>query len=742
MSKKRIFVNYIRTLEFKVRISLIIIALVPLIIYFVINNIQLRNNFLILEKENIQSKSQQVNAILKRKSLELENMAKDYAIWDEAYEKIKEKDTKWFKENYSDWLSSTQNIDLVAVINREKKLTDGYSEDSSSILKLIQNSVINDSLNGDFDREMDVYPNGLIQYQGNLYFLGICPIINSNYEKPSHGVVILGRKVTTKMLKEIKDEFGYNISISYGNNIISLPDEYQHIKTFFKSMSEKPYTNDIQVGDSKITGSQSLYDISSNRVGYFFITDSRNMFLSTLNIIYRSGFIVSLFSIIAILILIFMLRKLIINPIRNLKFQISEMVRSDKLGYLNVDGSDEIADLASAFNHMTSNILNQKVENTSLKTLSVTDNLTGLYNHRYFFEYFQNILANKSKQITLLFCDIDHFKIVNDTKGHVVGDLILKKVSEIIKEAIGEYGEVFRYGGEEFVVLINCSKPDLAYNIAEKIRLRVYNSKELQNSCGYTPITISIGLAKYPTDAFTLEDLVDKADKAMYYAKQNGRNQCCVYDARLDKLINIISEDFIRQEMLLDSVYALSSAIDAKDTYTEKHSESVVKYSLLLANEMKMSENQMCAIKIGGLLHDCGKIGIPGNIIHKPGSLTAQEYDVIRNHTVLGSNIVKYIIKTPEIGACIRNHHERWDGKGYPDGLMGESIPISARMICIADSYHAMISDRPYRKALGQDKALQELEKGKGTQFDPELVDIFINAIQKASDELPTSSIA
>lgn len=429
------------------------------------------------------------------------------------------------------------------------------------------------------------------------------------------------------------------------------------------------------------------------------------------------------------------LKKSILNPLKELEGQIVAQMNNGKLEYVNVAGSEEVKSLANAYNWMVSSFLAHKSEIEKLRTLNITDSLTSLYSHSFLHEYFNKLVAGGCGQIAVLFCDIDYFKVINDMHGHKAGNFVLKEIGKAFKEAVGESGAVFRYGGEEFVVILDDLTPEESYRAAEKIRISVMQSKEIQKSSHYCPVTISIGLAFYPGSGTDPADILEKADQAMYYAKQKGRNRCQIYDASVEKNLERNSFKRTTQEMLLNSVYLMAAAIDAKDTYADKHSESVTRYALLLADRLKLPEKEKYTLQVGAMLHDCGKICIPDDIMNEPGFLTEKDWEIIKNHTVMGSNIIRYILKTPEIESCFRYHHERWDGKGYPEGLAGESIPFFARIISIADAYHAMTSDRPYRKRLTQQEAFEQLRKNSGTQFDPELVDVFITGVSDIEEE-------
>ena len=328
-----------------------------------------------------------------------------------------------------------------------------------------------------------------------------------------------------------------------------------------------------------------------------------------------------------------------------LKNEISRMRDINSPIHMETKGSNEFIDfsnsLIKSLNQMNDSVCRYKKENKNLRLISNTDGLTSLYNHRYFYECFNEKVRSGRRPITVLFCDIDKFKLINDIHGHTTGDMILKEVGNIIKKSVKGNGLIFRYGGEEFVVMMDNYPTKESFSIAETIRINIIKSKKIQKHCGDLPVSISIGLASYPDDSIDAKDLIEKADKAMYFAKQNGRNQCCIYKEEIEQIMLQNSTEFTKQEILIDSALAIGAAIDAKDMYTGKHSELVTRYSLLLAEKLQLSVKDKYALRIGALLHDCGKIGIPDNIIHKPTRLTYEEFNIIKNHTILGNNIAK-----------------------------------------------------------------------------------------------------
>ncbi|MEJ8554561.1 diguanylate cyclase [Tepidibacter sp. Z1-5] len=727
----------LNNLGFKVGVYMLIVTIIPLITYLILNNIVVSTYFSTIEQRSVIDKADKVDKIFQSEALALGELATDSGIWDTFYQKIEEEDLEWFKMNYSEWSPDNFSIDLIVIADKNRKIIDQYGLKYIDDTQLLDDKTINRVLSGRYDKK-NKYPSGMKMYNGNLYIIGISPILLSNYEGPSRGVVIFGKKITPEYLQNIKDKFGYNMLFSYGNEIVSNTEINKEINKESIGILRKLNNQEIfKIGKSKIIGSIAIKDISDKKLGKLYVVESRDIFLSTLRLMRKNAFFIFILSCILSLLLGIKLKNMIVYPMKAFENEITKMGDENLPIHIETKGPNEFINfsniLAKSLNQMNHSIYRYKKENKHLRLISNTDGLTSLYNHRYFYECFNEKISLGCRPITVLFCDIDKFKLINDIHGHTIGDMILKEIGNIIKESAQENGLIFRYGGEEFVVMLDNYTEEKSFSLAEDIRINIIKSKKIQKYSGDLPVTISIGLASYPDDSIDAKDLIEKADKAMYFAKQNGRNQCCIYKEEIDTIILQASIEFAKQEILIDSAFAISAAIDAKDMYTGKHSELVTRYSLLLAEKLQLSVRDKYVLRIGALLHDCGKIGIPDEIIHKPTRLTDEEFNIIKNHTILGNNIAKHIVKNPVIIACVRNHHERWDGKGYPDGLAGESIPIHARIVCVADSYHAMISDRPYRKSLAQDEAFKELRKNKGTQFDPDLVEVFIKTVQEES---------
>ncbi|MBN1856858.1 MAG: diguanylate cyclase [Dehalococcoidia bacterium] len=375
------------------------------------------------------------------------------------------------------------------------------------------------------------------------------------------------------------------------------------------------------------------------------------------------------------------------------------------------------------------------IENATLyaraEQRSRIDELTGLFNRRHFEERLREEVARHSRHdgfFSLLMVDLDYFKAHNDMYGHPSGDKLLRLVGSLIGYSIRDTDQAFRYGGDEFTVILPHTSSEEAFVVAERVRARIAREMEAKQST----VTCSIGLASYPADGVMFGELVSTADAALYYAKNTGGNRTYLSS-------KIFSEVETNPEpggggghrgSGLSAVYALAAAVDVKDHYTYGHSRKVNTYAVVLAEALGLPSGEVSRISTSALLHDIGKIGIPDRILNKKGDLDADEWEAIKSHPRLGANIVGNV---PDLAPCVGNilyHHERWDGTGYPEGLRGKSIPIGARILAIADSFAAMASVRPYREALSDAEALERLRQNAGSQFDPDLLDAFIKEVE------------
>lgn len=373
------------------------------------------------------------------------------------------------------------------------------------------------------------------------------------------------------------------------------------------------------------------------------------------------------------------------------------------------------------------------IENAHLyhqaKTRANTDELTSLYNHRSFHERLEQEIARGSRfggTFSLIMLDIDLFKAYNDIYGHLAGDEVLRKVGRYLESSVRSIDLAFRYGGEEFVVILPEARLDDAYKVAERIRKTI----ESKTSSRAMPITASLGVGNWPNDGVMKEEVIGMTDAALYRAKQTGRNRTCLSLDVMKPGTSIIGKELEERPRALSIIYALAATVDAKDSYTYGHSRKVSEYAVALAEAYKLPQDRISTIRAASLLHDIGKVGVPDYILNKRTTLTEEEWKPIKAHPELGVEILRHIIDLVNCLPAILHHHECYDGSGYPAGLSGDSIPLEARILSVTDAYDAMTSPRPYREQLSLEEAVKELRRCAGVKFDPEAVEVFCNVIQ------------
>ncbi len=373
-------------------------------------------------------------------------------------------------------------------------------------------------------------------------------------------------------------------------------------------------------------------------------------------------------------------------------------------------------------------------QNEHLRILATLDPLTECLNRRSFFEQFETqYMASQLNEFPLscIMVDIDHFKLINDRRGHATGDAVLKSMSATLRRLAEQNDLVCRYGGEEFCILLPDADLERAYFVAERFRNAV---SELEFN-GFR-VTSSFGISSSLLGATTPQELLQQADKALYLAKNNGRNQCVRWDhadrfpaiEEAPKLHTVTSETMT---IPFHSVSALLSTLTYRDPCTAEHSVRVADLCVLTGTGL-IPATDVYVLEIAALLHDIGKVGIPDSILMKPSSLTPEERNIIDAHVQIGVNIVRSTFAHPDLAEAIMHHHAWYDGNPLrPDLPKGRNCSTLARILAVADAYDAMISTRVYRKARTPEEAFSELRQGAGTQFDPAIVETFIKKLSE-----------
>ena len=382
-----------------------------------------------------------------------------------------------------------------------------------------------------------------------------------------------------------------------------------------------------------------------------------------------------------------------------------------------------------------------------VQQLSVRDPLSNLYNRRGFFDSARRQVDNTAsdkEDLCALMVDIDNFKMVNDIYGHFVGDCVIRAIAEECNKQTRQTDLVGRYGGEEFIILLTGTSIEAARQIAERIRASIESLVVIIE--GYqVSVTVSIGISQMVLASGSLDTLINQADQAMYAAKWNGRNTILAWDPQNAHKIQM---DFMeanggavqikRRPLAVgaeaariydETIIGWARALELRDKETLGHAERVTRLTLALATRLGIKGKELVNMRRGALLHDIGKIAIPDSILFKPGPLDPEEKALMRKHPIYAFELLSPIAYLQEALAIPYNHHEWWDGSGYPRGLKGADIPLAARIFTLVDVWDALSTNRCYRAAWPKEDVEQYLKENGGVLFDPEITPIFLNLL-------------
>ena len=364
--------------------------------------------------------------------------------------------------------------------------------------------------------------------------------------------------------------------------------------------------------------------------------------------------------------------------------------------------------------------------------LALTDPLTGLGNHRSFHERLQRELVvaeEEGTSLALCLVDLDDLKTINDRYGHPVGDLVLGQVASRLRQG----GESFRLGGDEFAVLLPRQEERQATAVAGSIVERV----AALHVNGVGTVTVSAGVATYPTQGSGRDELIRLADSALYWAKKDGKNRVRAYAAESVLRANLGQlGDTPDRAARYRAAESLARAVDERDAFAGSHSQRVGDYSARISRRLGADESSIELTRLAGHLHDLGKLAIPEELLRKPSALSDAERLVLERHPQIGYQMLESLGVEP-VAEWVLHHHERWDGSGYPNRLAGDQIPLGSRILFVADAYDAMTSEHGYGERLSQHEALAELERCAGTQFDPAVVRALAEDLLAAAEPEP-----
>lgn len=406
---------------------------------------------------------------------------------------------------------------------------------------------------------------------------------------------------------------------------------------------------------------------------------------------------------------------------------------------VNIYFENDLALISMFFTIAVTVGLYSRIENQHIeywKQSAYIDGLTDLYNHRYFYQELEERFKQckeENQPITLIMMDIDYFKNYNDMYGHRQGDEVLREIALLMKRRLKPNFVLCRYGGEEFSVIMPNTTLQDAVKMGEDLRQRIAEFPfEGKEAMPFGQLTVSMGVAERNEESNTFQNLIQQADAALYRAKYLRRNRVEIFASIIDEFHKNNPEMNTTPEAF-NTLKTLIAVINSRDSYTYQHIERVVQYCVIVADYLKLKPKDKRDLIYAAYLHDLGKINVEKDVLISSKKLTDVQWAQLKAHPVDGANIIQEVGSMSDIVPIVRQHHERYGGGGYPDGLKGSQICYLARILTLADSFDAMTNDRPYSPKRTYAEAFEEIRRCTGTQFDPALSEQFISAIENAT---------
>lgn len=618
-----------------------------------------------------------LNSIIAKEYENLQRTALDWAHWDDTYYFISGKNQQnYIEANLQDDTLKQLNINFMYFYDNKGNLINSITKNIASNEKQLLNLKLSNYSNFKFNGGNTC----ILNCDGKLYILSEADITTTDEKANSNGKFIIGKRLDKNMLDYIN-------SITKDDIKINSADKW------------KLLNNDVyKIENNNIVSIRKIQDVSGNKDIAYSIAMYRNEY--SLGKLYFRAYIVT-FSIILILTAvaaIYLFDKYVLKRLKIVNGFLNKVAETQNFGItLNLNCNDEIGSISNTVNKMLAEI---EGSHKKLIELSYTDKMTELKNRTYIDKCFERLDSDSNSRYTIIMGDVNGLKLTNDTYGHSAGDKLIITMANIIKEACAEDDIICRWGGDEFLILIE-NKPE---SYCEKLINEIKEKCKNVSDFGFN-VSIAIGSADNKTVSGT-ELVLNLAEQKMY--------RC--------KLIDVHSSRN-------STIKSLKKTLYEKHSETEEHTIRVKNLGLALGKKINLPQDKLEELELLCTLHDIGKIGIPEQILMKPGKLTNEEWEVMKSHTEIGYRIAKATPELAYVADEILSHHEKYDGTGYPRGLKGQGIPILSRIINIVDSFDVMTHKREYKETKSFDYAVDELKRCSGTQFDPMLVEKFLMII-------------
>lgn len=591
----------------------------------------------------------------------------------------------------------------------------GISGDPNRIQPLIDKAIKDAEAPRSENTASPAPPSGLTRETGALCYVTVIPVTKAGY---AQGALIVYRQLDNSLAMRVSEMAGADIAFTVGDLPVASSFEknrIQQLRFDEKGNVNIPRLIAIRTPLNGVMGSNvsavTLYDPAAND----------EIFDPLRQVLLISACVSLIFALIAG----FLLGRAIGKPLNGVVSAALLVSKGEYPEPFNTNRTDEIGLLHRVFDQMTASI---KEHRDKLLAILQIDPITGLLNHTTFRSRLGQEIHRcdtGGDPLALLLIDIEGFGAFNAGNGYESGDELVRTLGEVVLASCPEHALISRYKPGRIAVALPIIEITAAENYARNISSQVRF---------VSLATLNIGVVGWCPEIEDPENLLIASEVAVIRARQARGRIVSMKAEEVAAQINELSE--FLQDASSSTVIALAGAVDAKDPYTQGHSLRVAKYARDLALEIGLPTETADLIYTSGLLHDVGKIGVPDSVLKKPARLDDEELKLMQEHPVVGENIVRRVPSLHPTLPGIRHHHERWDGRGYPDHLSGDAIPLMARIMAVADAYDAMASDRPYRKGMDISIALGEIEANAGIQFDPELAQAFVGMMRRVNAPL------
>lgn len=684
------------------RTSIIIGASILLgfiLVYFLVSQV-LMYNVLALERLEVQKEMIAVSNAIAFDIMTVERFASDWSAWNDTYEFVQNGDLGYVSNNLMDVTFSGQKINVMLFFDANNHLVYGKWYDWNSARTIQVPAATSALLTNDprFFANKAPYESieGLIALPEGTMIVVSQPVYDSELKKGPMGHLIVGRYLDEQEWKTISRVIRIPAKLIPATN-----NQSSSGLDVLNSSDSSDLNLELQPSDTTISGQVYLKDIFGQDRFLLQIVQPRTVYMEgrrTANIILL---LQGLSWLLVGLIILYMIKKHVLNRLISTSDKIDAVSSLDQLPDFDDSGEDEISHLNRRLKEM---FVDLKRSHDELQYVSSHDELTGVYNRGYYDRFLMAQAEGVEDSRGIIICDIDGLKLANDLGGPYAGDQILLQLSLVLKEVCGPDSLIARIGGDEFVAILESN--DDNYLNEKCIQIQAAMQERGGNEGGLINLSVSCGYASNIKEIASIKEMVKTADHLM----------------QREKLHRSLSG---RSGV----VNTLRGALEARDYITEGHAQRMRELAMRLAYGMGIEPQRIPDILLFAEFHDVGKIGIPDNLLFKPGPLDEEERQQMQKHCAIGHQIAETTPDLAPIADLILLHHEWWNGHGYPQGLAGDAIPVECRILAVVDAYDAMTNDRPYRAAMAAGEALEELKNCAGLQFDPVIVEKFINII-------------